>query len=309
LKLGTALGGGWVHYGLTADEMVVRVAESGFRHVDYSFWEMDDGSPLMGASWRRHIDSFMEASASVGVDVVQAHSPSGNPLDTTDYEGLVSRTIRSIECCARLGCPQIVVHPGAYVGVTKEDFLVENKAYYSRLVPVMEATGVRVLVENIGTWQDPHHVHDGAELRAVVEYLDHPLFGACWDTGHGNIANADQHASIRALDGVLWGLHIQDNAGPFDVEYAPYRQDLHTLPFMGSVNFDAVLQGLLDISYDGCFVFEVHVPRTYDRQPFIKDGEPVTTLEWPSLDLCVEMHRVLFDIGKHMLERYDAYEG
>lgn len=308
MRLATNMGGGWVHYGLTPTQMVAKIADAGFRYADYTFWTMGDDSPLMGDSWQRHMDEFMNAADVAGVEIVQAHSPGGNPLDTPDLEGLVRRTTRAIECCALMGAPQIVVHPGAYPGISAPDFLEENTNYYRRLLPSAEDTGVQILVENIGTWQDPHHVHDGLELRTMVEYIDHPLVNACWDTGHGNIAGVDQYESLRTLGSLLKGVHIQDNAGPFDVEDSPYRQDLHTLPFLGSVNFDAVLQGLVDIDYQGCFTFEVSVPRTYDRQDFIKDGKRVTTLEWPPLDLCVRMHALLYEIGAHMLRQYDLFE-
>lgn len=308
MRLATNMGGGWSHYGLSPAQMVAAIAEAGFRYADYSFWSMADASPLMDKAWERHVDDFMDASADVNVKIIQAHSPGGNPLQTADPDGLVRRTIRAIQCCARMDVPQIVVHPGAYPGITLDQFLAENKRYYAQLLPTIESTGVRLLVENIGTWQDPHHVHDGAELRAMIEHVDHPLVSACWDTGHGNIAGVDQYESIRDLGGLLTGLHVQDNAGPFDVAEAPYRQDLHTLPFLGSVNFDAVMQGLVDIGYAGYFTFEVSVPRTYERRAFAYQGRQVHTLEWPSLEICITMHALLHDIGAHILGQYDAYE-
>lgn len=308
MKLATNMGGGWAHYNLTPVQMIEAIARTGFRYVDYSYWSMDDASPLMQPDWEPHIDEVIAASRTTGVEVIQAHSPAGNPLTTPDYEGLVERTIRSIECCARMGTPQIVVHPGARPGITLEQFHEQNKCYYEELVPTLEATGVRVLIENIGTWQDPHHVHDGSELRALVEHVGHPLIGACWDTGHGNIAGADQYESLCELGSLLGGVHIQDNAGAFDVIDSPYRQDLHTYPFLGSVNFDAVMHGLLDIGYPGYFTFEVSVPRTFDRRPFVRDGTPVRTLEWPSLEICVKMYTLLHEIGVHILTQYGVHE-
>lgn len=310
MRLATNMGGGWVHYGLTPTEIVDGIAQSGFRYVNYAFWEMDDASGLMGEKWEQQIDDFLIGCRAAGVEVIQAHSPAGNPLPrhSTDYESVLRRTIRSIECCARLGVPQIVIHPGAYTGIGPRQFLEENKRYYEDLLPTAESTGVEILVENIGTWQDPYHVHDGAELRALVDHIGHPLVGACWDTGHGNIADADQYESLTQIGSLLKGVHIQDNAGPFAVERAPYRQDLHTLPFLGSVNFDAVVQGLIDIGYQGYFTFEVSAPRTYDRRPFVYQGKEVQKLEWPSLELCVQMHSLLYEIGKYILQSYEIFD-
>lgn len=308
MKLATNTGGGWSHYNLTPARMIEEIAKTGFRNTDHSFWTMDSASPLMQPGWEKHIDELIAASESTGVKIIQAHSPAGNPLATPDYDDLVARTIRSIECCARMGTPQIIVHPGAYPGITLDHFHAENRRFYQTLIPTIEATGVEVLVENIGTWQDPYHVHTGAELRAMVEVIDHPLVGACWDTGHGNVAGVDQYESLRELGSRLKGVHIQDNAGAFDVKESPYRQDLHTLPFLGSVNFDAVVQGLIDIDYAGYFTFEVSIPRTYDRRDFVYDGAPVRTLEWPSLDICIQLHTVLYAMGTHILQQYGIFE-
>lgn len=308
MKLATNMGGGWSHYGLAPARMIEEIAKTGFRNTDYTFWTMDAASPLMQPGWERHIDEVIVTSESTGVKIIQAHSPAGNPLATLDYDDLVRRTIRSIECCARMGTPRIIVHPGAYPGITLDQFHTENRRFYETLVPTIEAAGVEVLVENIGTRQDPHHVHTGAELRDMVEIIDHPLVGACWDTGHGNVAGVDQYESLRELGSLLKGVHIQDNAGAFDVKESPYRQDLHTLPFLGSVNFDAVVQGLIDIDYSGYFTFEVSVPRTYDRREFVYDGKPVTTLEWPPLEICVQLHTVLYAMGAHMLQQYGIFE-
>lgn len=308
MKLATNSSGGWDHYDLEMPERIRRIAAAGFRHVDFHFWSMTDTSELMADTWQQHADAIGETCASSGVGLIQAHSPAGNPLSLTDPDAFRRRTVRAIECCGRLGIPQMVVHPGAYPGIARDEFMDSNRDYYRSLLPTAEETGTTLLIENIGTWQDPHFVHDGPELCAMVEHVDHPLVQACWDTGHGNVAQVDQHASITALGSHLRGLHVQDNAGPFDVEYLPARQDMHTMPFLGSTDFDALIRGLRDIDYAGYFTFEVNVPRTFARREVTDRTGQVRTIDWPSVEVCQKLYELLYLMGKEMLTAYDLFE-
>jgi sugar phosphate isomerase/epimerase len=103
----------------------------------------------------------------------------------------------------------------------------------------------------------------------------------------------------------LKGLHISDNFG--DVHH-------HSWPFAGVVNFDSVMQGLLDVSYDGFFTFEAsytllhqnNLP--YHREPWEYKGEEVTTLLNPSVELKKKAVDLLYETGKYMLESYHCFE-
>ena len=52
----------------------------------------------------------------------------------------------------------------------------------------MEKYGVNVLHENSTSANMPwYYPKTGADMREFCDYVDHPLFGACWDTAHGNL--------------------------------------------------------------------------------------------------------------------------
>ncbi|NLK38858.1 MAG: sugar phosphate isomerase/epimerase [Clostridiales bacterium] len=308
MKLATTIAGTWRNYYKTDQERIRRVAKTNFRYIDYDFWHLNEQSPLMQKDWQREIESIKSVLSETGIRAIQAHSPGGNPLIEAEAEPLFNRTVRAIECCALLDIPQIVIHPGAYDGISKQDFFDKNKAFYEKFFPIIEKTGVNVLIENIGTWQDPYYIHDGHKLRELIEYVNHPLVHACWDTGHGNIADADQYDSILALGHHLKGLHIHDNMGGFDVKHKPSRQDMHGMPFTGGVNFDAVIQGLLDINYQGYFTYEVYEIRAINRKNFIYKGEKVNKLLLAPADIDHKVRVLLYDMGKYMLEQYNCFE-
>lgn len=307
MKLSTNCGG-LDNYNLEPADKIRRIAESGFRHIDFQFLSMAD-SVWMQDNWPDRATDVLQACSQTGLALVQSHSPIGNPLTTHEREPFLHQTRRSIECCGVLGIPQIVVHPQAYPGMTRSTFLDHNRQFYEALLPTAEKLDVLLLVENIGSPSDPHFTQTGGELRALVECIDHSLVQACWDTGHANVNQVDQYHSLRTLDHYLRGLHIHDNVGPFFTsEKGDSRQDLHTLPFLGTVSFDSIIHGLIDIGYTGFFTFEVTVPRRSGWQPFMYNGDHVRTLEMPSLDLCVQLYQTLYAIGQEILGQYNLLD-
>ena len=65
---------------------------------------------------------------------------------------------------------------------------------------------------------------------------------------------------------------------------------------------------LIDIGYKGTFNFETNVPVKTVRYSFEYQGEIVRKLEKLPMDLVKQIHTLLYNIGKHMLETYDIYE-
>ena len=153
------------------------------------------------------------------------------------------------------------------------------------------------------------HFSTGKELSAFIEYMDHPLLAACWDTAHGNIdpvaRGLGQYANILALGDRLKGLHISDNFG--DSHH-------HSWPFAGVINFDSVLQALADVDYDGFFTFEasytlLHSKNPpYGRRPFEYGDQTITKLLNPPIHLKKQAVDLLYEIGKYLLQTYDCFE-
>jgi hypothetical protein len=115
-----------------------------------------------------------------------------------------------------------------------------------------------------------------------------------------------QYRCITELGHRLKGLHISDNFGD-----GPHH---HTWPFAGIINFDSVMQGLVDVGYAGPFTFEAsytllhqrNLP--YHRQPFQYGDQTVTKLLSPSIGLKQQAMDLLYETGKYILEAYGLYE-
>ncbi|MBQ8407306.1 MAG: sugar phosphate isomerase/epimerase [Clostridia bacterium] len=262
------------------------------------------------ADYLRLAEDFAAARDFAGVEYVVSHAPCLNIFDNADGktpEVKIRAIRRSIEICHILGINRIVVHACPSPDFTVEQFYEENKKFYSNFFDLMEKYNIEVLTEN---WDNnATHITTGKEIRDFLDYVGHPLLGACWDTAHGNIDGVarklGQYQNIIDIGDKLKGMHISDNFG--DSHH-------HSWPFAGRIKFDSVMQGLLDVNYDGYFTFEAsytllhHNNPPYGRGAWTHNGETVTKLLDPSIELKKMAVDLLYETGKYILETYGCYE-
>ena len=201
-----------------------------------------------------------------GVIFNQAHAlfptirQSGTPEDE-EYNQVIPRMIEeNIRLCEVLGAPQIVIHPIAFVGATKEENLEGNIRYYRPFVHVAKECGVRVLVENM--WG--HHrdmkgrivenvCSNGNELAFYAdtfarEFSAPDNVGVLVDVGHTGLVGLRADDMIREVGGErMFGIHLHDN---------DFYKDSHQLPFLCNMNFEEIIKALIDINYKGDITFE-----------------------------------------------------
>ena len=286
----------------TYEEQLTYLARAGFRNVDLSMYSMPPSHRFMGENWEAEVEKVKEAADLLGLTFVQAHSPGGNPLaKDASFDHLLASTIRSIEVCGKLGIPATVVHSGVLAGIGKEEYHRLNLEFYRLLFPVMEKTGVAVLIENSckPNMGGNYFFLDGQDMKEFLALANHPLLHACWDTGHANV-EGHQYEDIVALGDDLWALHINDNRG---------GGDEHVMPFLGTASFDEVMQALRAIGYSRHFTLECDSslrPYRYwqgDRRAYGEKGP----LAEPPRELAVIMEQALYVAGAHLLRAY-GYE-
>ena len=112
------------------------------------------------------------------------------------------------------------------------------------------------------------------------------------------------HLTQLELGEKLKGMHISDNFG--DCHH-------HSWPFAGRISFDSIVQGLLDVNYDGYFTFEAsytllhHNNPPHGRVAWNHNGETVKKLLDPSIELKKMAVDLLYETGKYILETYDCF--
>ena len=289
----------------SSDEDRIReLHRAGFRYIDLSMYSFTPECEYMQKDWRERVLGLKELADGLGMQFVQAHSQGGNPLsdDPCHVDFLLKATLRSIEICEILGIKNTVVHYGYADGISKDESFAKNKEFYEKLFPTMERCGVNVLTENStkSNMGDKYYINTGKDVREFVKYVNHPLFHACWDTGHAN-CEGSQYDEIMALGDELYAIHYNDNHG---------LKDDHVAPFLGRLNHDEVMTALIDVGFKGYFTLECdsslikYNQWTGERRRFERNQR----LREPQLFMQRHIDAMMYDTAKWMLESYGVFE-
>jgi sugar phosphate isomerase/epimerase len=155
------------------------------------------------------------------------------------------RLTQSLQAAARLNAHLMVVHPGydrwryPNLAGTWADHAAETLA---PLLTIAEQYDCRLALENI-------YEETPATLTSLVDRLDSPWFGHCFDIGHwrlfGNVPQGDWLAQIASR---LLHLHLHDNHGVSDdhlpvgegiIDYAPLIRLMAGLTTTPSITLEA----------------------------------------------------------------------
>lgn len=290
-------------YCATDEERVRELHRAGFRYIDLNMYSFKPDCVYMQDNWRDAVLRLKEVADELGVKFVQAHSQWGNPLweEGERLDFLLKATIRSIEICEVLGIKNTVSHSGHAADIGKEEFFVRNKAFCEKLFPTMERCGVNVLCENscAVNMAPRYFLNNGRDMREFVDFVDHPLYHACWDTGHGN-CEGSQYDEIMAIGDELYAIHYNDNRG---------KGDDHVSPFMGTLNHDEIINALIDVGFKGYFTLESGdaflLPGK--RRKFERPGKE-QKLSRPQLFMQRHVETMMYETAKWMLESYGLFE-
>lgn len=235
----------------TAADMLI---SAGYTAVDLSAF--GNNAYMFTENWQETARSLRARAEAQGACFNQAHAPFGGGYD--HYTGVLIPTFpRVFAFCELLGVRQIVVHPlqkGRYYGREKELFDM-NMEFYRSLIPLSEKHGIKIAIENM--WQThpvTHRICDDVcanphELAAYYDTLNDPEhFTVCLDIGHVALCGREPEDAVRILG--------HDRLGALHVHDVDYVSDLHTVPYMGRINWQNVLEALADIDYKGEFTME-----------------------------------------------------
>ena len=231
--------------------------EAGFEAIDYTMYEGDgavfDRSGFILAREMKRVAS------SYGVSFNQAHAPfSKFRLGAENEEknrAVFKKIYRSIEIAAELGAKRIIVHP-AFIcrNLTADERYEMNMEIYGNLLPHARELDVEIAIENMwGRDKDNRErivkdvCSDAEELIRYVDGMNSPYVTACLDVGHAGLVGESADAMVRSLGSRLSSIHIHDN---------DFKTDIHTLPYLGKINFDALTTALADVSYKGDVTME-----------------------------------------------------
>ena len=254
--------------------------ESGFDAVDYSFYWQDPANSILDERYLERAHKTKELLDKYELVCNQTHAPYkkmvlGAPAEESNpaYREMV----RAMEYASVIGAKHIVVH--ALTAPTGTSELAVNKQYYESYLPYIKQFGIKIAVENLAA-----SLTTPKRFNALLEQLDPEYFVGLVDVGHANHRNIAPESFIRrVLPGRLQGLHIHDNHG---------QKDDHILPYMGTIQWEYVLEALAEVDYSGDFTMELpgFIPK------YVPDKLP-------------EALTFAAGIGRKLMEQYQSLKG
>ena len=111
-------------------------------------------------------------------------------------------------------------------------------------------------------------------LQAILEtFGGSPAVGFCIDTGHRHCYNRDADLITKYGD-LLVATHINDNLGIKDKGgHIFWHDDLHLLPFDGTVDWEETARKLAAVRYTGTLTFELNTKSKPGRHENDRYGE------------------------------------
>jgi len=203
-------------------------------------------------------DAFCRAVEQAGLDFVDAHAPFGNLCDLSlplaQYRPvMIAQNKLALNLCAAVGVKTCTIHLGNCIYEQKfplAHYWELAEQALEELLPEAEKCGVILNVENVA------NPPSQAELiLRCRKKFDTPYLGACFDSGHAEIARSCHKSDPQSAVYKAWGwlpeeeprfddlvpetviplavtCHIHDNDG---------LHDQHMLPFTGVNQWERII--------------------------------------------------------------------
>jgi len=196
----------------------------------------------------RNLGRFISIAFEKGLKVPFIHldSKEASSIWTMNdkQQGFVEYVKDSIKLCGDNGVETVVMHTN-FNGTE----VAPNQVGLDCIKQMLEAAesgNVKIALENNDDL--PH-------LDYLLQNIDSPNLGFCFDSGHWNLCTPDVDLLGKYGDRLI-AVHLHDNAGKQEPVERIWDQDLHLLPFDGITNFDKVARGIAKSKYNGPVMLE-----------------------------------------------------
>lgn len=214
------------------------------------------------------IAEYARVAKAEGMLYQSIHAPQWEIADIwSDDENKANRItntlIACLNSCAENGVPIMVSH--AYLGFDDPDAMPNQAGLerFDRVVDEAAKLGVKIAFENT------EGIHF---LDALLErYKDRQHVGFCFDSGHCNCYTPTRNLLAEYGERLI-ATHFNDNLGIKDENGKIFwTDDLHLLPFDGTVDWEKIAAELDSCGYDGVMTFELkthEVPGRHENDKY-----------------------------------------
>lgn len=229
-------------------ESLIMIKDVGFDAFDFSMESPNNF--FTSDNYLVNAKLLKEFANSLGIICNQTHSVFPvwhKTYDKNEVEKRTDYTKRIIEISSILGAKNCVIHP-------INDFNEEdNFVFYQQFLPLAHKFNINIACENMWNWQDDKAClaacSNHNNYKRLIDLVNDDHFVACVDVGHAEMDGLGTSANkmIETLSNKVTCLHLHDN----DLHY-----DRHSLPFSESIDFEIIVDALVNTNYQGDITFE-----------------------------------------------------
>ena len=228
-------------------ETIDAIYNAGFRNVFIEWYNKD---------WEISQEEQLGYVKEKGLNVIFAHLgyQNINDLWIDEETGIVDRYKNDIRICHENGIPMVVMHL-----TSKTEAPMYGEVGLKRIREICDyaqSLGVKVAFENTKI---------KGYLDYVIENIKNDNVGICFDSGHYH-AHFNDELDFDKFKNRIFAVHLHDN---------DQSDDLHLLPFDGTLNWNETIRKLKESNYEGPVTLEIHHHRDYVQMPvedFYKKG-------------------------------------
>lgn len=240
---------------------------AGFRVLDLNLCGADKNMAhdLAADDWEARFDAIGNRGAQLGISFSQAHLPFNPRLYRPDlppyseeYRAWYREVVRrGIIVSGRLGVKWLVNHAQtatAQAELETEENIRVNREFFGWQIELARQVGAGIAIENMAEFN-----HNNTKRRftalveeqiAIIDAINDPACGGCWDFGHAEMVYRDQTVPLRKLGHRLKATHVQE---------ATRNADAHLIPFVrGTTPWEKIMPLLKEMKYEGDFTYETH---------------------------------------------------
>lgn len=225
---------------ITPFETIDAVAEAGFKNVFIQWYNKN---------WNPSQENQLEYIKQKGLKVIFAHLGYQNINDIwedfKDGDDVVERYINDIRVCKKYGIDLVVMHLTSKTDTKPFNELGLNRI--KKIIEFAESIDVKIAFENTKI---------KGYIDKVIDNIKSDNIGICYDAGHCHLYFNDEFKYKKYKD-KIFAVHLHDN---------DKTDDLHLIPYDGTINWDYVAQNLKENNYDGPITLEVVYRRDYLKE-------------------------------------------
>lgn len=207
------------------------IVNAGFKNVFIQWYNKE---------WYPSQEEQLKYVREKGLTVIFAHLgyQNINDLWLEDEKGdnLVTRYKNDIKICKENNIPMVVMHLTSKSVAPKFNEIGLKRL--KEIVDYAESLNVKVAFENTKI---------KGYLDYVIENIDNENVGICFDSGHYHV-HFDDDLDFTKFKNKIFAVHLHDN---------DKSDDLHLMPFDGTLNWKEVVRNLKECNYDGPITMEL----------------------------------------------------